>query len=88
MLRRRGPKSQSVALPEDDSDVEDFGIPVRDRKQSIEDDSASDAPPPKKRGPIGVKDMPGASDQEVDEEEGGEQEEEDEEGDEDEDGDV
>ncbi|KAL2203341.1 hypothetical protein CC79DRAFT_1337970 [Sarocladium strictum] len=62
-------------LPEDDSEVEDSDIPVR--KRSEDDEEVIDAPAPK-RGPIGVKDMPGASDQEQDDEEGEEEDEEEE----------
>jgi hypothetical protein len=76
MMRLRKEKTNvRAALPEDDSEVEDSDIPVRKRS---EDDEVIDAPAPK-RGPIGVKDMPGPSDQEQDDEEGEEGEEEDEE---------
>lgn len=82
MPRQLAQKAKAViALPEDDSELEDFDVPVRGRDASDKDDNNSDEPRPK-RGPIGVKDMPGGSDHE---DEGDEEEEaeEEEEGDED-----
>ncbi|KAK0385436.1 hypothetical protein NLU13_7912 [Sarocladium strictum] len=63
-------------LPEEDSDIEDFDIPVRKRSVKSEE---SDDPKTQRKGPVGVKDLPGASDVEEGEDEEHEEDEGDEE---------